>query len=174
MTAGEWMALTARFMALSPLAIGGGITVAPGVHRLLVSRLGLLTDQQFMASIAIAQVSPGPNVLYVAVAGYQAAGVSGATAAMVGIMLPSSAITLAASRWVGGRQDWRLVRVFRAGMAPLTIALLFATSWIVAAENPRWSAAAVIGGAALLVWRTRVHLLWLMAAGAVLGALGLV
>ena len=27
---------------------------------------------------------------------------------------------------------------------------------------------------ALLVWRTRIHLLWLLGAGAVLGALGLV
>ena len=173
MTPGEWMVLAGHFMLLSPLAIGGGITVAPGVHRLLVARLGLLTDQQFMAAIAIGQVSPGPNVLYVAVAGYQAAGVGGAAAAMAGIMLPSSLLTLAASRWMGGRRDWRVVRAFQAGMAPVTIALLFATSWIVATENVRWSAAAVTIGAALLVWRTRVHLLWLMAAGALLGALGL-
>ena len=170
----DWLSLLGQFMVLSPLAIGGGITVAPGVHQLLVTKLRLLSDQQFTASIAIAQASPGPNVLYVAVAGYQAAGLRGAAAALIGIMLPSSALTLAAARWVSARQDRRAVRAFRAGMAPLTIALLFATSWIVATDVPGWRPVVLTVAAALIVWRTRVHLLWLMAAGALAGALGLI
>ena len=36
---------------------------------------------------------------------------------------------------------------------------------------PLWLLTAVV---TLLVWRTRLHLLWLIAAGAVLGMLGLV
>jgi chromate transporter len=172
MTLAEWLALLGRFMAISPLAVGGGLTVAPDVHRLLVSRLALLDDAQFSASIAIAQAAPGPNVLYVAVAGYQAAGPSGAAAALVGIMLPSSLLTLAVAGWVQARPDRPVVRAFKTGMSPITIALLLASSWILTVEAPGWRPAALTVAVALVFWRTRVHLLWLMAAGALLGAAG--
>jgi len=56
------------------------------------------------------------------------------------------------------------------------IALLIATGWILAASHgspvqhwPLWFVTAV---SALLVWRTRLHLLWLLGAGGVLGWLG--
>jgi chromate transporter len=61
-------------------------------------------------------------------------------------------------------------------MAPLVIALLLSTGWILAtgqgyalAHWPSWLVTAV---ATLFVWRTRVHLLWLLGAGAVLGWFG--
>lgn len=172
MTAGEWIALLGQFMLLSPLAVGGGLTIAPGVHRLLVQRYGLITDAQFSTSIAIAQISPGPNALYVAVAGYQAAGLGGASAALLGVLLPSSAITYAAGRWARERQHLLAVQAFRAGMAPLAVGLLLATTWILVADGPGWRTVAAAALAALAVMRTRVHLLWLMGAGAVAGALG--
>jgi chromate transporter len=56
-------------------------------------------------------------------------------------------------------------------MAPITIALLAATSWIIVSEAPGWRHVLVAAAAALVIWRTRVHILWLMAAGAIAGAL---
>ena len=47
------LALFAHFLLLSLLAIGGAITVAPDMHRVLVDQMGLLTDAQFNSSIAI-------------------------------------------------------------------------------------------------------------------------
>jgi chromate transporter len=168
----EWFELFAHFLLLSLLAIGGGIVVAPDMHRLMVTQMGLLTDAQFNASIAIGQAAPGPNVLFVAVMGYQAAGLLGAAATLTGIMLPSTVLALVASRWGHARAEWRAVRAFKTGMAPITIALLFATGWILSAESPNAASVAMSIGAALLVWRTNVHLLWLIAAGGVIGALG--
>jgi hypothetical protein len=61
-------------------------------------------------------------------------------------------------------------------MAPVVIGLLLATAWLLgsahsnpATDWPLWLLTAVC---ALLVWRTRLHLLWLLGAGALLGALG--
>jgi chromate transporter len=58
------------------------------------------------------------------------------------------------------------------------LGLLVATGWILAtgrrydlADAPLWAVSVV---ATLIVWRTRVHLLWLLGAGAVLGWFGLV
>jgi chromate transporter len=166
------ISLFGHFLLLSLLSIGGAITVAPDMHRVMVDQMGLLTDAQFNASIAIAQASPGPNVLFVAVMGYQAAGLAGAAATLVGIMLPSTTLALAAARWGHARREWRAVQAFKAGMAPIIIGLLFATGWILAAQTPGWHHLLLTAAAALLIWRTRVHLLVLVAAGAVAGAMG--
>ncbi len=168
----DWLALFGHFLLLSLLAIGGAITVVPDMHRVLVDQMGLLTDAQFSASIAIAQASPGPNVLFVAVMGYQAAGLTGAAVTLLGIMLPSTTLALSAARWSHARRDWRAVQAFKAGMAPIVIGLLLATGWILTAETPGWRAGLLTLAAGLLVWRTRVHVLVLVGAGAVVGALG--
>lgn len=168
----DWLALFGHFLLLSLLSIGGAITVAPDMHRVMVSQMGLISDPQFSASIAIAQASPGPNVLFVAVMGYQAAGLPGAAVTLIGIMLPSTTLALAAARWGHARRDWRTVQAFKAGMAPIVIGLLFATGWILTTEMPGWRHALLTVATALLVWRTRAHLLLLIAAGALLGAMG--
>jgi chromate transporter len=168
----DWLALFGHFLLLSLLAIGGAITVAPDMHRVLVDQMGLLTDAQFNASIAIAQASPGPNVLFVAVMGFQAAGLAGAAVTLAGIMLPSTTLALAAARWGHARRDWRAVRAFKAGMAPIVIALMFATGWILTGVSPGWPHVLLTLATTVLVWRTRVHLLVLIAVGGILGALG--
>jgi chromate transporter len=168
----DLLALFTHFLLLSLLAIGGAITVVPDMHRVLVDQMGLLTDAQFNSSIAIAQASPGPNVLFVAVMGYQGAGLAGAAATLTGIMLPSTTLAFAAARWGHARRHWRGVQAFKAGMAPIVIALMFATGWILSSGTPGWRHVLLTVAAALLVWRTRVHLLFLIGLGAILGALG--
>ncbi len=87
-------------------------------------------------------------------------------------LTPQEFLTLAAWRWGQARRDWPAVRAFKAGMAPIVIALMAATGWVLLADALGWRHLALAAAAALLVWRTRVHLLWLIAAGAGVGALG--
>jgi len=168
----DWLALFAHFLLLSLLSIGGAITVLPDMHRVLVGQMGLISDQQFNAAIAIAQASPGPNVLFVAVMGYQAAGLAGSAVLLIAIMLPSSTLALVVARWGHARREWRPVQAFKAGMAPIVIALLLAAGWILSVQTPGWRHLLLTAAAALLIWRTRIHLLVLIAAAAVLGAMG--
>ncbi len=185
MTPADWLALFAHYLVLSLLSVGGAITTAPDMHRFLVDGKGWLTDPQFNASVAIAQAAPGPNVLFVALLGWNvglnAGGLPtallGLVVAMVGILLPSTTLTYLAASWGHRNRDLRAVRAFKQGMAPIVIALLIGTGWILAtgssyrpADWPLWVVAAV---AAVIVWRTRVHLLWLLGAGALLGWFGL-
>ena len=103
---------------------------------------------------------------------------AGVAIAMVGIMLPSTTLTFVAARWGHQNRELRAVRAFKQGMAPIVIALLIATGWILATAqgNPveQWRLWLLTVLTALLVWRTRLHMLWLLGAGAALGALGLV
>jgi chromate transporter len=168
----DWLGLLGHFLLLSLLAVGGVITVVPDMHRVLVNQMGLLSDAQFTASIAIAQASPGPNVLFVAVMGYQAAGLLGAAVTLTAIMLPSATLAFAAARWGHARQDWRAIQAFKAGMAPIVIALMLSTGWILATQTSGWAHLLLTAVAALAVWRTRIHLLILIALGGAAGAAG--
>ena len=182
----EWLELFLHYLSLSLLSIGGAITTAPDMHRFLVDQQHWLTDAQFNASIAIAQAAPGPNVLFVALLGWNVglnaggmpAGLLGVFLAMLGILIPSTTLTYMAAQWGHRNRELRAVRAFKQGMAPIVVALLIATSWILAAANGSslkdWPVWLVTGATALIVWRTKIHLLWLLGAGALLGWFGLV
>lgn len=192
LTAAQWLELFMHFASLSLLAVGGAITTAPDMQRFLVVEQGWLDAEQFSNSIALAQAAPGPNILFVPLLGWSiglnAAGGLGAGwyglalallgvfLSMLGIMLPSSILTFTASRWGHRNRELRAVRAFKQGMAPLVIALLVSTGWILAANHKAdthhlalW---AVTGASTLLVWKTRIHLLWLLGAGAIAGWMG--
>ena len=82
---GDWAQLILHFMLLSLLSIGGAITTAPEMHRFMVREHGWISSADFSQSIALAQCAPGPNVLFVAVLGWQIGGVTGAVATMAGV-----------------------------------------------------------------------------------------
>jgi chromate transporter len=182
----DWIDLFAHYLLLSLMSVGGAISTTPEMHRYLVEQHHWLTQAQFNESIALAQAAPGPNVLFVALmgwnvglnAGSMAAAFLGVAVTMLGIMIPSTVVTYVAAQWGHRNRELRTVRAFKQGMAPIVIALLLSTSFILGAAGgdpardwPLWLLALASG---LVIWRTKVHLLWVLAAGALLGALQLV
>ena len=177
MTASDYFGLFGHFLVLSFLSIGGAITTVPDMHRYLVVEHHWLSNTQFSASIAIAQAAPGPNVLFVAVLGWNVAGVAGMTATMLGILLPSTCLSLAATRWGMRRRETRGVRSFTNGMTPLTLGLLLATGWVLAEpylRDPgrRWGVLALLCFTVVTMMRTKISPVWLIALGAGCGLLG--
>ena len=182
----DWLNLFLHYLSLSLLSIGGAITTAPDMHRFLVSQQHWLTDAQFNASIAIAQAAPGPNVLFVALLGWNVGlnaggivtGLLGVFVTMLGIMIPSTTLAYSAAQWSHRNRELRAVRAFKQGMAPIVVALLIATSWILASANGSsmkdWPVWLVTAATAVIVWRSKIHLLWLLGAGALLGWFGLI
>lgn len=181
----DWLDLFSHYLMLSLMSVGGAISTTAEMHRYLVEQHHWLTQAQFNESIALAQAAPGPNVLFVALmgwnvglnAGSMAAALLGVATTMLGILLPSTALTYVAAQWGHRNRHLRAVRAFKQGMAPLVIALLLSTSLILGAAGgvaqrdwPLWLLALVSG---LVIWRTKLHLLWVLAAGALLGALQL-
>ena len=190
LAAADWWALLAQFLSLSLLAVGGAITTAPDMHLYLVTQQHWLSEAQFSSSIALAQAAPGPNVLFIALFGWQvglnaasasglpiwASALLGVSISMLGTLLPSTILTVSVARWGHRNRERRVVRAFKQGMAPLVVGILLATGVILATNQgnsavhwPLWLLTAVT---TLLVWRTRIHLLWLLGAGAVLGGSG--
>jgi chromate transporter len=157
--------------------VGGAITTASDMHRYVVIEHGWISNAQFSSSIAIAQAAPGPNVLFVAVIGWNVAGAAGAIATLAGTLLPSTLLVLAVSRWAAQRRESLGVRAFTTGMAPLTLGLLLATGWVLAepfvrVPGQRWGALALIAATVVTMMRAKLSPMWLVALGAVVGALG--
>jgi chromate transporter len=180
----DWLNLFGHFLLLSMMSIGGAISTSSEMHRYLVEQHAWLTPDQFNAAIALAQAAPGPNVLFVALMGWQvglnagshSGALLGVALTMAGMLIPSATLTYVASRWGHNNRDLRAVRAFKQGMAPVVVGLILATGWLMssvhgqpATDWPLWLVTAVT---AVIVWKTRVHLLWLLAAGGLLGWFG--
>ncbi len=192
MTLADWGPLFLYFLSLSLLAVCVAISTAPDMHRYLVDETHWLSDTQFTSSIALAQGAPGPNVMFIALLGWNvglnaggglAAGWSavalalwGVLITMVGIMIPSCTLTFVATQWAHRNREMLAVKAFKSGMAPIVIALLIATGWLLTGnhENPArdWPLWVLAGATTLIVWKTKTHLLLLLGFGALLGALG--
>lgn len=175
--ASELLELFLRFLVLSLLSIGGAMSTAPEMHRYLVVERGWLGEADFTTAIALAQAAPGPNVLFVPVLGFQVAGLAGAAAALLGILLPSTLLSLGVSRWGATRRDTPLVRAFTAGLAPVTVGLVFATGWLLAQPfigdaAHRTGALVLIGLTMVVTLKTRLAPIWMIVVGALVGAAG--
>ena len=189
-SAWHWLHLLAYFAGLSLISIGGAVATAPDMHRHFVLGQHWLNDGPFGTAIAISQAAPGPNVLFVALLGWSM-GLNAAPSwpwlpawtvalactlvCMLGMLLPSCLLTWFATSWLQRNGERRAVRAFRWGMAPLVVGLVLASGWVLARSagyaaqsmGP-WVLAALT---ALLVWKTRLHLMWLLLGGAATGVL---
>ena len=180
----EWSQFFLHYLSLSLMAVGGAIAMIPDMHRFLVDQNLWLTDAQFNASVAIAQAAPGPNVLFIALMGWNVGmnaggvlyGLLGITLAMTGMLIPSSVLTYNATQWGHRNRNLRSVRAFKQGMAPIVVGLLIATGWILASASGKsldhWPVWLLAGATAVICWRTKLHILWLLGAGALLGGFG--
>ena len=181
----DWFELLVHFFVFSVSSIGGPLVLLPEIHHYLVTQQQWLTTAQFSASVVIAQAAPGPNVLFVALLGWNIGfnagglftGFASAVLCMVGMLLPSCSLIFVTARWVYKNRDLIAVRAFKLGMGPIVIALLIASGWMLATGNTEaardWPLWLVTAATTVIVARTKINMFWLLLTGAALGASGL-
>ncbi len=88
--------LLTSFLRLGASSFGGGMT--GWTHREIVERRRWLTDSEFLQTLTIAQIMPGANPVNLAVyIGLKLAGLRGAAAALLGMIMPAFLAILALS-----------------------------------------------------------------------------
>lgn len=169
------LALAGIFGELSLLAVGGGNTVLPEMQRQVVDVHRWMTGADFAALFALAQASPGPNMLVATLIGWRVAGIAGAIVATLGLIVPSSVLSYAVGDlWTRFRdRAWR--KRVQAGISPVTVGLIMAAA-IMLSEATSRSAADILCtlAVAIAATTTRLNPLWLLAAAGLLGAIGLI
>ena len=168
-------ALFLYFLMLSFIAVGGAPSVLPEMHRYVVEIHGWMTGAQFAELYTLAQVAPGPNVMYIPLIGWHIAGLPGAIATTIPMIIPSVTLTLLVAHLHAQHPQAALGFAIRRGLTPITIGLILASGWILmTAVNEDWRGYVLTAATVVLVLRTSLNPLWLLGAGAVAGMMGLV
>ena len=170
---GVLLALAVIFAQLSLLAFGGGATVLPEMQRQVVQVHHWMSAQEFSALFALAQAAPGPNMMVVTLIGWHVAGWRGALITTLGMFGPSSILTGAVLHaWERFKdRPWR--RIVQNGLAPTAAGLIAASAVVITRGSAHgWVLGVIAAVAALILVKTRLHPLAVLAAGALVGLTG--
>jgi chromate transporter len=121
--------LWSLFSALLVIGIqsfGGGSSTFYLIHQVAVSR-GWITGEDFIRSWALAQVSPGINLLkLIVMIGYRLRGWPGLFAISAGMLLPSALITVLMTAGFSAISGQPIIKAALRGILPATIGLSLA------------------------------------------------
>jgi chromate transporter len=172
------MALTLLELALyfglmSLISVGGLPSVMGEVQRIVVEQKAWVSAEQFVQLYAVGQASPGPNVLIVALIGWQVVGILGAFVALIAMCGPAAVL----SWWVAGLwdrfKDSPLRAVIQRAMVPMVVGLTAAGGIVLATPGgaPDWRMWTIAGlSTAGMLLAKKLNPLWLLAGGGLLGA----
>jgi chromate transporter len=169
------LTLAWTFGLMSLFAVGGANSAIPEMHRVAVDVQHWMSDRQFTDVFAIAQMSPGPNVLIVTLIGYSVAGIAGALVATISMCVPTAILAYGVSRLLTRSSHSRWPAIIQAALVPLSIGLMGASGLILALTSDRtWTAALVTAVAALLASTTRLNPFWVLLGGGCVGFAGFI
>lgn len=168
------ISLIVIFAELSLLAFGGGNTILPEMRRQVVDAHHWMTNQQFAALFALAQAAPGPNLMIVPLVGWHVVGLPGAFVSALAMFGPSSFITCVVLHIWERFKAHRWRSIIQVGLVPVTAGLVAASAIVITQTLVHsWMLGAIAIASAALTLATRVHPVVLLAAGALIGLLGL-
>lgn len=168
------LSLAVIFAELSLLAFGGGNTVLPEMQRRVVDVNHWMSAGEFSALFALAQAAPGPNLMIVPLIGWRVAGWAGLLVSSAAKFGPSSVVTgIVLGIWQRFRnKPWR--RVVQAGLVPMTVGLVASSAILIAQAADRTVGLGLITAIGVVAsLDKRIHPLWVLAGGAILGLAGL-
>ena len=144
----------------------GGFSNLPSVHHDLLSA-GWAVEADFGESIAIGQISPGPNGLWVVSLGYLTYGIRGAVLALLAVTLPALLVLGVAAIYARiERRRW--VEGLMRGISLAVVGILLTVCWtIVRQPGIDWTGWLIAAAAFGLAVSRRVPLI------AILGLAGL-
>lgn len=164
--------LALLFGKLSLMAVGGANATVPEIAREVVGLRHWLTPAQFAQLYAISNAAPGPNVMISTLIGQHVAGVEGGIVATLAMILPSGLLVILVSKGFERHAGAHWQKVAQAALLPITAGLVLAAALVLTMQSVSgWLTACIAGGCAALSWRGRMHPLWLLGGGAVLGLL---
>ncbi len=168
------LSLALGLLSVSLVAVGGAVAVMPEVHRLVVDQHGWMTDATFTQLFALAQAAPGPNVLAVSLIGWEIAGPAGLLVATLAMLGPTCLLAYGFATMRERLKGSIWIDAIGRGLVPLAVGLMLATGIVLTeAAADAWPSYAVAAVSTLVCWRSRLSPLWMLVAGAAVGAVAL-
>ncbi len=118
--------LFASFFRIGLFGFGGGLAMLPLIYQ-SVQQFGFMSIAEFSDLLALSQVTPGPIAVNAATyVGLKCAGLAGAAAATLGVIVPEFIIVMIVSSFLDRFQDNPLVQGAFTGIRPVTIGMIVA------------------------------------------------
>jgi chromate transporter len=158
------------FTKAGAFVFGSGLAIVPFLYGGVVQEYGWLNDHQFLDSVAVAMLTPGPIVITVAFIGYLVAATPGAVAAAVGVFLPVYLFVVIPYPWFDRISANPRVQAFVGGVTAAASGAI-AGACVVLARRAIVDVPTLLIGLAVLgvTWRFKVPEPLLITAGAVAG-----
>ena len=150
---------------------GSGYVLLSFLRGGLVERGGWLTEAQLLDAVAAGQLTPGPVFTTATFIGYLLHGVPGGLVATLGIFLPAFLLVGVSGALIPWLRRSPPARAFLDGVNAGSVALMAVVTWELGrhALTSPWLAA--LAAASVVLLRAGVNSSWLVAGGALAGAL---
>jgi chromate transporter len=136
---------------------GSGLAIVPFLYGGLVKQHGWLTEQQFLDSVAVALITPGPVVITTGFIGYLLAGLAGAIVAAGATFLPAYLLTIIPAPYFRRYGKHPGVAAFVDGVTAAAIGAISGAVVVLGRRSITDVPTAIIGAAAVvLLWKWKV------------------
>jgi chromate transporter len=159
------------FLKIGAILFGGGYVLVALIRSNLVTRLGWISERQLLDAVAMGQVTPGPLSTTATFIGYLLAGIPGAVVATVAIFLPAFFFVAISGPLVPRLRQSPLAGAVLDGVNVAALALIAVVTWqLFRAAVVDGTTLVLVGLSFFLLIAYRVNSVWLVLAGAMIGA----
>lgn len=114
------------FMKIGLIGFGGGLAILPLIYQSMIS-FSNMDPEEFAELFAVSQATPGPLAINAATfSGFETAGILGAAAATVGVVLPAFVLVGICVRFLNKYQEHNLVKGAFEGIRPVAVGMILA------------------------------------------------
>jgi chromate transporter len=160
------------FSSIGAVTFGGGLSMIALLEEHVVRQLQWLSAEEFIAGLALGQLTPGPVLMVAAYVGYKLLGIVGAVAAATAAFLPSFILMLAILPAFDRLRSLVWAKAVIQGIAPGVIGVMaVALTRLAPHAAPDAPAAVALAATVLVLLLRRLAPLKLMLAGSVFGVL---
>lgn len=164
--------LVGTFAGMSVMLFGGGFVFIPLMQETIVSDYGWVTQQEFVDSIALGQVTPGPIVLTATFVGYKIAGLLGAVAGTLAIFTPPAIIMVVCSHYLEKIKGSSNVKAILKGLRSAIIGMIGAAAWVIATTTDMsWATLLVFAVALFALLKLKLEVVWIIPSAGIAGLL---
>ncbi len=158
------------FIKIGAFTFGGGYAMVPLIQRETVEKKKWINDDDILEIVAIAESTPGPIAVNSATfVGYKTAGVLGAAAATIGVVLPSFTIIYFISFVIDKFENNTAVKYAFSGIRAGVLALIIKALWTMSKKNAKNIISFIITAFAFIFAALNINVIYIIFACAVTG-----
>lgn len=127
--------LGAFFTEAGAFVFGSGLAIIPFLQAGVVNEMGWLNEQQFLDSVAVAMITPGPVVITVGFIGFLVSGFAGASVAALGVFLPCFIFTVLPAPYFKKISKNESIKAFVDGITAAVVGALVGSVFVIATRS---------------------------------------